>query len=76
MPDAVDLAIIATPAHSVPEIVRQCVAAGVKACIILSAGFKETGAEGAALEAEILPERAPGADAHCRSQLPGYHEPA
>ena len=56
VPDPIDLAIIATPARSAPEIVRQCVAAGVKACIILSAGFRETGAKGAALEAEILAE--------------------
>ena len=54
VPDEIDLALIATPAPSVPHLVRQCVAAGVKACIILSSGFKEIGEEGAALEAEIL----------------------
>ncbi len=56
VPDEIDLAIIATPAKSVPDLVRECVAIGVKACIILSAGFKETGREGAALEQEILQE--------------------
>ena len=52
--EEIDLAVIATPARTVPGLVRECVAAGVKACIIFSAGFKETGAAGAALEQEIL----------------------
>ncbi|MDX1417722.1 MAG: CoA-binding protein, partial [Candidatus Promineifilaceae bacterium] len=52
--EGIDLAIIATPAPTVPKIVRQCADAGVKACIILSAGFRETGAQGAAMEEEIL----------------------
>ena len=54
VPDEIDLVVIATPAKSVPDLVRECVAIGVKACIILSAGFKETGRAGAALEQEIL----------------------
>jgi acetyltransferase len=54
VPDEIDLAVIATPAKSVPDLVRECVAIGVKACIILSAGFKETGRKGAGLEQEIL----------------------
>jgi acetyltransferase len=52
----VDLAVIVTPAKTVPGIVRQCVAAGVKGAIIISAGFKEIGPEGVALEQEILEE--------------------
>jgi acetyltransferase len=39
-----------------PDIVRECVAAGVKGAIIISAGFKEIGPEGVALEQEILAE--------------------
>ena len=54
VPDTVDCAIIVTPAPSVPAIVRECVENGVKGAVIISAGFKETGPEGKALEDEIL----------------------
>jgi acetyltransferase len=54
IPEPVDLAIIATPAKTVPDVVEQCGKAGVKGVIIVSAGFKETGAEGKALEDKIL----------------------
>jgi acetyltransferase len=54
VPEPVDLAIIATPAATVPEVMQECVDAGVKGAIILSAGFKESGATGAALEQQIL----------------------
>ncbi len=54
VPELVDLAVIATPAPTVPNIINQCVDAGVKGAIILSAGFKEAGAEGVALEQQIL----------------------
>lgn len=54
IPEQVDLAILVTPAPSIPEIVRECVAAGVKGAIIISAGFKEVGEAGLALEAEVL----------------------
>lgn len=60
VPVAVDLAVIATPASTVAEVVRQCVDARVKAAVIVSAGFKETGPEGAALEKQILAEAARG----------------
>ena len=53
VPESVDLAIIATPAPTVPAMIRECVAAGVRGAIVISAGFREIGAEGAALEAEI-----------------------
>ena len=52
----IDLAIIATPARSVPELVRECSEAGVKGAIIISAGFKECGAEGTELERQIATE--------------------
>jgi acetyltransferase len=54
VPEQVDLALIAIPAAGVPQVVGECAAAGVKGVIILSAGFKECGTEGARLEAEIL----------------------
>ena len=54
VPDQVDLAVIVTPAPTVPGVIEECVAAGVKGAIIISAGFKEIGPEGAKLEQEIL----------------------
>ncbi len=56
VPEKVDLAVIVTPAPTVPNLVKECVSAGVKGSIIISAGFKETGPEGARLEKEILAE--------------------
>jgi acetyltransferase len=53
VPDPVDLAVVVTPAATVPDVIRECVAAGVKGAIIISAGFKEAGAQGEALEREI-----------------------
>lgn len=54
IPDPVDLAVIVTPAPTVPGIIQECVDAGVPAAIIISAGFKEIGPEGATLEEEVL----------------------
>ncbi|BAY88227.1 MULTISPECIES: bifunctional acetate--CoA ligase family protein/GNAT family N-acetyltransferase [unclassified Tolypothrix] len=54
VPEKVDLAVIATPAATVPRIIADCVKVGVKSAIILSAGFKEAGPEGIALEQQIL----------------------
>ncbi|MHB8667709.1 MAG: bifunctional acetate--CoA ligase family protein/GNAT family N-acetyltransferase [Burkholderiales bacterium] len=51
--EPVDLAVIVTPAPTVPGIVAECVAAGVKGAIIISAGFKEAGAAGIELERQI-----------------------
>ncbi|MCO5188957.1 MAG: bifunctional acetate--CoA ligase family protein/GNAT family N-acetyltransferase [Anaerolineae bacterium] len=53
VPETVDLAIIAVKAEVVPDVVRECVAAGVRGAIIISAGFREVGADGVALEQEI-----------------------
>lgn len=50
IPETVDLAVIATPATTVPDLVKQCGKAGITGIIILSAGFKEIGHEGKALE--------------------------
>ena len=54
VPEPIDLAVVVTPAPTVPAIIGECATAGVKGAIIISAGFKETGAAGAALEREIL----------------------
>ncbi|QEY33047.1 GNAT family N-acetyltransferase [Synechococcus sp. RSCCF101] len=53
IPEAVDLAVIATPAATVPDLIQECVDAGVRAAVVLSAGFREIGPEGIALEARI-----------------------
>lgn len=50
----VDLAVIATPAATVPELIAECGEAGVRAAIILSAGFREVGSDGVALEKQVL----------------------
>jgi acetyltransferase len=54
VPDKIDLAVIVTPAPTVPDIVRECVQIGIPGAVIISAGFKEVGASGAALEKEII----------------------
>ncbi len=54
IPQRVDLAVIATPARTVPGIINECTEAEIKSAIIISAGFKEIGEEGAALEQQIL----------------------
>jgi acetyltransferase len=56
VPEKVDLAVICTPARTVPGIIHECVKAGVPGAVIISAGFKETGPEGVALEQKILAE--------------------
>src|ERR687886_114257 len=56
VPARVDLAVVVAPASAVPGIVRECVEAGVEGAIIISAGFRETGPEGAGLEREVLEE--------------------
>jgi acetyltransferase len=53
VPEHVDLAIIITPAKQVPEAISECIAAGVCAGIVISAGFREVGEEGLALERDI-----------------------
>jgi acetyltransferase len=54
VPDDLDLAIIATPAATVPGIVRQCGEKNVTSVIIISAGFVERDAEGKRLQQELL----------------------
>ncbi len=53
IPEEVDLAVVAVRAHLVPGIISQCGEKGITAVVILSAGFKEAGREGAKLEHEL-----------------------
>src|SRR3954469_2375979 len=50
----VDLAIVAVPAAAVPGVARECAEAGVPALVVITAGFAEAGAEGAARLGELL----------------------
>ena len=54
VPERVDLVVITTPAPSVPGLISECVDTGVKGAIVISAGFKETGAAGVELEHQIM----------------------
>src|ERR1044071_2752689 len=54
IPEEVDLAVIVTPPPSIPGIIRECGENGVQGAIVISAGFKEIGPEGAALERQLL----------------------
>ena len=56
IPGGVELAVIVTPAQTVPGVVKQCADAGVQGAIIISAGFRETGERGMLLEQEALRE--------------------
>ena len=50
----VELAVVAVPAAAVIDAARECAAKGVKALVVISAGFAETGAEGAARQHELV----------------------
>jgi acetyltransferase len=54
IPGEVDVALIATPARTIPAVLEDCGKKGVKGAIILATGFGETGAAGKALEGEVL----------------------
>jgi len=56
LPEQVDLAVIVTPPPSVPGIIRECGENGVQGAVVISAGFKEIGPEGAELERQLLHE--------------------
>jgi acetyltransferase len=53
VPVPVDLALIATPAPTVPAILRECLAAGVRGAVVLSAGFGDSGPAGTELEQQV-----------------------
>jgi acetyltransferase len=56
VPERVELAVITTPAKIVPGVIRECAEAGIRAAIVISAGFKELGPEGQILESQVLEE--------------------
>ena len=54
IPDPVDIALITTPAATIPAILKDCGQKGVQGVVIIAGGFGETGAEGRTLEDEII----------------------
>ena len=54
VPDPLDLVVICTPAPSVPAVIDECAALGIRNVIVISAGFKEIGPDGVELERRIL----------------------
>jgi acetyltransferase len=54
LPEAPELAVIMTPAETVPGIIEECAQAGVKGAVIISAGFREAGKRGLELERQVL----------------------
>src|SRR5512138_1584185 len=54
VPDPVDLAILIVPPNATPKTIKECGERGIHAAIIVSAGFREVGAQGAALEQQCL----------------------
>ncbi len=54
VPGPVDLAVLAVPATAVVEAARACAAKGVRSLVVLSAGFAETGGEGAGRQRALL----------------------
>ncbi|MBI3892024.1 MAG: acetate--CoA ligase family protein [Candidatus Wallbacteria bacterium] len=54
VPDAVDLAVIVVPKGAVAGVVDECVSAGVKGIVVISAGFAEVGEAGRILQGEVL----------------------
>ncbi len=53
VPGDIDIAVIATPAKTLPNILRQCIKKGILGAVIISAGFAESGTPGRLLEDEI-----------------------
>lgn len=60
VPEKVDLAVITTPATTVPGLIKECAEAGVQGAVVISAGFKETGPAGFELERQVLAEARKG----------------
>jgi len=54
IPDEIDLAIVVVPNTVVPQVLEECVEVGVRSAVVISAGFKEIGPEGAKLEEEAV----------------------
>ena len=53
LPEPVDLAVVVTPAATVPDVITHCGERGVKGAVVIASGFRENGAAGQQLELEI-----------------------
>jgi len=53
LPSAADLALVCTPAPTVPGILEACAERGIRGAVVLATGFGEAGADGAALETRL-----------------------
>ena len=79
VPDPLDLAFLMIPARSVPQAIDECGQRGLKAVIIGSGGFRETGAQGAELEelcvtlARWLPDALDRPKLHRSARYPPSH---
>ena len=71
VPGPVEMAVVAVPAELVPAVARDCGAAGVRALVVLSAGFAEVGEVGAELQRELLAGMPRLGHAAARAELPG-----
>ena len=54
LPEPAELAVIATPAPTVAQIIKDAGAAGTHAAVVLTSGFAESGAKGRSLQEEVL----------------------
>lgn len=86
LPEAPDLALICTAAHTLPELVQRCGNRGIRGAVVLATGFSETGEAGQALEDEMVrAARASGLriigpntsgmfNTHCGANLVGFRD--
>jgi acetyl coenzyme A synthetase (ADP forming)-like protein len=54
VPDKIDLAVVVVPSRNVLEVIEQCGKKGIDSAIIITAGFRESGSEGAKLENDLV----------------------
>ena len=54
LPEPPELAVLMTPAESIPGLIEECAEVGVKGAVIISAGFREAGERGVELERQVL----------------------
>lgn len=84
LPQTPDLALICTPAHTLPDIIKDCGNHGIKGAVVLATGFSETGEAGLLLEERMVemakqfglriigPNTSGIFNAHCGANLVGY----
>ena len=54
IPEPIDLAVIVVRSSQVPTVLQECIQKGVKAAVVISGGFAETGEPGTKLQAELV----------------------